>query len=93
MKALRLERLQVLLNEQADVARRCVGQEFDVLFEKPGRYNGQLIGRSPYLQSVHVAAHAHKIGEIARVRVVQTMPHSLRAELVSHAACAAEAVA
>ncbi len=94
VKAVRLERLQALLNEQAHAfARRCVGQVFDVLFEKPGRYDGQLIGRSPYLQSVHVAAHAHRIGEIARVRVVQTMPHSLSAELVSDAACAAEAVA
>jgi tRNA-2-methylthio-N6-dimethylallyladenosine synthase len=94
VKAARLERLQALLNEQAHgFARRCVGQEFDVLFEKPGRYDGQLIGRSPHLLPVHVAARGHKIGDIARVRVVQTMPHSLSAELVSDAARAAEAVA
>jgi tRNA-2-methylthio-N6-dimethylallyladenosine synthase len=92
--SVRLERLQALLNDQAHAfARRSVGQEFDVLFEKPGRYDGQLIGRSPYLQSVHVAARGHKIGDIVRVRAVQTMPNSLRAELVSDAAGAAEAVA
>jgi len=94
VKATRLERLQTLLNEQERVfLRRCVGQEFDVLFEKLGRYEGQLIGRSPFLQPVHVAARGHGIGDIARVRVVQAMSHSLSAELVSDAARAAEAVA
>jgi tRNA-2-methylthio-N6-dimethylallyladenosine synthase len=94
VKAVRLELLQALLNEQSDAfLRRCVGRAFDVLFEKPGRYDGQLIGRSPYLQSVHVAAHGHRIGDIARVRVVQAMPHSLSAELISDATSVAEAVA
>ncbi|NOT42183.1 MAG: tRNA (N6-isopentenyl adenosine(37)-C2)-methylthiotransferase MiaB [Alphaproteobacteria bacterium] len=94
VKGARLEQLQALLNEQEQAfLRRCAGQEFDVLFEKPGRYDGQLIGRSPYLQSVHVAARGQKIGDIARVRVVQTMPHSLRGELISEAVRAAEAVA
>ena len=94
VKSVRLERLQALLNEQAHAfLRRCVGQEFDVLFEKPGRHVGQLIGRSPYLQSVHVAAGGRKIGDFARVRIVQTMPHSLSGELVCDVARAAEAVA
>ncbi len=34
--------------------RAGVGQTFDVLFEKPGRHPGQIVGRSPYLQPVHV---------------------------------------
>jgi tRNA-2-methylthio-N6-dimethylallyladenosine synthase len=94
VKDARLERLQALLSEQEGASlRRCVGAEFDVLLEKPGRYDGQLIGRSPYLQSVHVAALGLKIGEIARVRVVQAMSHSLSAELVGDAARAVEAVA
>jgi tRNA-2-methylthio-N6-dimethylallyladenosine synthase len=94
VKAARLEKLQALLSEQAHTfAQSCVGQAFDVLFEKRGRYDGQLIGRSPYLQPVHVAARRHAIGDIARVRVLQAMPHSLSAELVSNAARAAEAVA
>jgi tRNA-2-methylthio-N6-dimethylallyladenosine synthase len=94
VKASRLERLQTLLNEQASAfLRRCVGEEFDVLFEKPGRHDGQLIGRSPYLQPVHVAARGHEIGDIARVRVVQAMSHSLSATLAFETARAAEAVA
>jgi tRNA-2-methylthio-N6-dimethylallyladenosine synthase len=92
VKAARLERLQALLNEQADThLRETVGREFDVLFEKPGRYEGQVIGRSPYLQSVHVTAPGYRIGQMARVRAVQAMPHSLAAVLVS--APAVEAVA
>ena len=94
VKAERLQLLQALLTEQEHgYLRGCVGQELDVLFEKPGKYDGQLIGRSPYLQPVHVAARGHEVGDFARVRVVQAMSHSLRAELVSDAAVAAEAVA
>jgi tRNA-2-methylthio-N6-dimethylallyladenosine synthase len=90
----RLLRLQASLNEQAHAfARHCVGQEFDVLFERPGRFDGQLIGRSPYLQAVHVTTREHKIGDIARVHVVQTMSLGLRAELVSDVARATQAVA
>ena len=94
VKADRLARLQALLTEHEHAnLRACIGREFEVLFEKPGRYDGQLIGRSPYLQPVHVQARGYKVGDFARVRVVQAMPHSLRAELVSEAATAAEAVA
>ena len=90
----RLERLQALLSSQEQAfLRDCVGQELDVLFERAGRYDGQLIGRSAYLQPVHVSARGQKIGEIARVRVVRAMPRSLSAELISDAALAAEAVA
>jgi tRNA-2-methylthio-N6-dimethylallyladenosine synthase len=90
VKAQRLELLQALLSQQEQAfLQSCVGLEFDVLFEKPGRYEGQLIGRSPYLQSVHVVAHGHKIGDLARVRVMQAMAHSLSAELVSKAEAAA----
>ena len=85
VKAARLEQLQALLNAQAAAfARGCVGLSFDVLFEKPGRYDGQLIGRSPYLQPVHVLAHGHKIGDMARVTVREVSAHSLAAELLSH---------
>jgi len=93
VKAERLERLQALLNAQADAfSQACVGREIDVLFEKAGRHAGQLIGRSPYLQAVHAHAGSHKIGDIARVRVTQKMSHSLGAELVTGAAAMAVAL-
>ncbi len=91
VKADRLGRLQALLSEQAQAfAQDCVGREFDVLFERPGWHEGQMVGRSPYLQGVHVTARGYKVGDMARVRVVQAMTNSLRAELVSSMA---EAVA
>jgi tRNA-2-methylthio-N6-dimethylallyladenosine synthase len=83
VKAERLQRLQTLLDAQAgDFLHSCAGRTFDVLLEKPGRYEDQLIGRSPYLQAVHVAARGHAIGEMVRVRVKDIMAHSLGAELV-----------
>jgi tRNA-2-methylthio-N6-dimethylallyladenosine synthase len=89
VKAERLERLQALLNRQAsEFAHACVGRSFDVLLEKPGRYPGQLIGRSPYLQAVHVAAGKLAIGDIVRVRISQAMAHSLRGEVAQSAAMA-----
>ena len=52
VKAERLARLQALLElQQRAFAERCVGRTLPVLFEKAGRRPGQLIGRSPYLQS------------------------------------------
>ena len=41
-----------------------IGRTFDVLFEKPGRHPGQIVGRSPYLQSVQVTAGASWIGKV-----------------------------
>ena len=83
VKARRLEELQGLLLAQTAVFyRACEGKTFDVLLEKPGRHPGQLIGRSPYLQSVNVHAPHARIGDIVNVRATEAMPNSLRAELV-----------
>ena len=56
VKADRLHRLQALLHGPADrpSTPACVGRTLPVLLEKPGRQPGQLVGRSPYLQAVHV---------------------------------------
>ncbi|WP_430250563.1 tRNA (N6-isopentenyl adenosine(37)-C2)-methylthiotransferase MiaB [Neorhizobium sp. DAR64860/K0K1] len=81
VKAERLERLQaLLLKQQADFATSCVGKTIDLLLEKPGRMPGQVIGRSPWLQSVNVDAKTSQIGEIIRVRIIGTGPNSLFAE-------------
>ena len=72
----------MLLSQAAQFAAASVGQILDVLLEKPGRHTGQIIGRSQYLQSVHVAAPDSKIGEIVRVKVIAAMTNSLKAEVV-----------
>jgi tRNA-2-methylthio-N6-dimethylallyladenosine synthase len=81
VKAERLVRLQtLLLKQQADFATSCIGKTIDLLLEKPGRMPGQVIGRSPWLQSVNVDAKTSQIGEIIRVRIIGTGPNSLFAE-------------
>ena len=82
----RLARLQALIDAHQDAFnRRAVGESFDVLFEKPGKYPGQLVGRSPYLQPVHVAAPAALIGEIRRVSINDIDRYSLFGDLESEA--------
>jgi tRNA-2-methylthio-N6-dimethylallyladenosine synthase len=83
----RLQRLQALLNaqqlafNQASVGRRCT-----VLLERTGRKPGQLIGKSPWLQSVHLETEA-KIGDLVEVELLAAGPNSLAgAELVRAAA-------
>jgi tRNA-2-methylthio-N6-dimethylallyladenosine synthase len=62
IKAERLAALQSLLNEQQRAFNQtCIGRILPVLFEKPGRHAGQLVGRSPYLQSVHANVSAETI--------------------------------
>jgi tRNA-2-methylthio-N6-dimethylallyladenosine synthase len=78
VKAERLATLQALLGaQQRAFNAACVGRILPVLFEKPGRHHGQLVGRSPYLQSVHAEAAAERIGEIVAVRISAAEPNSL----------------
>jgi tRNA-2-methylthio-N6-dimethylallyladenosine synthase len=82
IKAERLARLQDCIDRhQRAFNRRWIGRTLEVLFEKPGRVCGQLVGRSPYLQPVHVMATASLIGEIATVRVTDAASNSLFATL------------
>jgi tRNA-2-methylthio-N6-dimethylallyladenosine synthase len=83
VKSERLARLQALLNEQQLAFNKgFLGAEFDLLLERSGRQQGQLVGRSPYLQSVHIDANGHKIGEIVRVSVDNVGPNSLSAHIM-----------
>jgi tRNA-2-methylthio-N6-dimethylallyladenosine synthase len=86
----RLQALQTLISEQQTAFNEsCKGREFSVLFEKPGRRQGQGVGRSPYLQPVHVDGAAALIGELHRVRIVEVLPNSLRGVLAPPQAAAA----
>lgn len=78
VKVERLARLQqAIRRSQVAFNTGCLGARFDVLLEKPGRHAGQLVGRSPYLQPVQVAAPATLIGEIMTVTVIEVGPNSL----------------
>ncbi len=87
VKAERLAALQALLHEEQRVFNQSsVGRVLPVLFEKPGRHEGQLVGRSPYLQSVHAEAGAERIGEIVLVTIRAAQPNSLAGAIVPGAA-------
>ncbi len=74
----RLARLKALLDEQqSSFNAECVGRVLPVLFERRGRREGQLIGRSPYLQSVHAEAAPGLMGRIIPVEIAQAGPNSL----------------
>jgi len=78
VKIERLARLQALLEEQqSSFNAECVGRVLPVLFERRGRREGQLIGRSPYLQSVHAEAAPGLMGHIIPVEIAQAGPNSL----------------
>src|SRR5215469_8888043 len=79
----RLLRLQAAIDRnQAAFNAKCLGARMPVLFEKPGRHPGQLVGRSPYMQPVHVMADAPMIGETAMVTITDLSPNSLEGTLV-----------
>jgi tRNA-2-methylthio-N6-dimethylallyladenosine synthase len=80
----RLARLNALLDEQARAFNASqVGKVLPVLFERPGRHPGQLIGRSPFLQAVHATAPERMIGQIVPVRIESAARMSLAGALVT----------
>jgi tRNA-2-methylthio-N6-dimethylallyladenosine synthase len=84
VKAERLQRLQALLNRQQTAFQAAqVGRVLPVLLEKPGRMPGQVAGRSPYLNAVHLEADAGRIGSILQARIVGAGPNSLAGELAA----------
>ena len=70
VKHARLQRLQEVLNrQQIDFNRATIGHVLPVLLEKPGKHPGQLVGRTPYLQAVHIPADASEIGRVVDLRI------------------------
>ena len=79
----RLHALQaVLLEQQTAFNVSQAGKTLDVLFEKKGRHGAQAIGRSPYLQSVHVEDADHLIGQIVPVWIEHGQQNSLKGRLI-----------
>jgi tRNA-2-methylthio-N6-dimethylallyladenosine synthase len=79
----RLQRLQALINTQQTAFNvASVGKRTDILLERRGKYPGQLIGKSPWLQSVHVFSDEAKIGDMISVDLVSAGPNSLAGETV-----------
>jgi len=83
-KSARLERLHEVLNRhQRAFNEASVGRSFDVLVERPGRKPGQLIGKTPYLQSIHFDGAPRLVGSLARVEVTAGYAVSLAGRIVT----------
>ena len=85
VKASRLDELQSLLEvQQKSFNSGFIGQVVPVLFERAGRRDGHLVGRTPYLQLVHVEAAMAALGRILPVAIASASQNSLTGTL--HAA-------
>ena len=79
----RLQRLQTLLvDQQTAFNATTVGRTTDILLERQGKLPGQLIGKSPWLQSVHVVAPGLNIGDIVTIAITESGPMSLKGEML-----------
>ena len=80
----RLHILQGLITAQQRAAQDAmVGREVSVLYEKPGRMPGQMMGKSDHLHAVHVSDSAGRVGEIIRVRISASSSNSLAGVRIS----------
>jgi tRNA-2-methylthio-N6-dimethylallyladenosine synthase len=86
VKSARLHALQALLADQARAFNMSkVGQTVPVLFAEPGRKPGQLVGKTPWLQSVHAEAKPKLIGRIVEARLIAGHANSLAGEIATGA--------
>ena len=84
VKSERLAQLQQLLDAQRFAFNKgCEGQEMSVLVEREGSRDGQMTGRSPFMQSVYFESHDAQIGQIMPMRVIEGRQNSLRAEIIT----------
>ena len=78
----RLQRLQALITkQQRAIQDSMVGQTVGVLFERPGRIEGQMVGKSDYLHAVHVTGERIQAGDLRKVRIIESGSNSLAGEL------------
>jgi tRNA-2-methylthio-N6-dimethylallyladenosine synthase len=83
LKSARLQELQTLIVEQQSAYNAAsVGRRVEVLFEKQGRHPGQIAGKTPHMQAIHVIGPSSLIGRIATVEIVGTAANSLAGRLV-----------
>ena len=80
----RLSRFQALINQQqAAFNKTCEGLTMPILFDRKGKKEGQLSGRSPYFQSVYVTGNERLIGNIVDVKITNAFDNSLTGEILT----------
>jgi tRNA-2-methylthio-N6-dimethylallyladenosine synthase len=84
VKDARLHELQALLFEQQlDYNRQSVGKVMPVLFDRQGDKPGQLLGKTPWMQSVYVTAPQRHFGEIAEVTIDKAFQNGMAGTIVT----------
>jgi len=79
----RLHEIQALITTQQRATQEAmVGRQVKVLYEKPGRMPGQMVGKSDYLHAVHVDDSQGKVGDLVTVRITASGPNSLAGKLL-----------
>ena len=82
IKSMRLAILQELLTlQQTDFNQESIGTVVPVLFDRRGRKKNQIVGRSPFMQPVHVSASEDFFGKLVDVRLLTATSNSLSGKL------------
>ena len=84
IKSARLTELQTLVSEQyLEFNQSTVGQIVPVLFERKGRHEGQLQGRTPFYQAINVPANDRLLGQIVDVKITHATANAVLGEVVT----------
>ncbi|MDP2194032.1 MAG: MiaB/RimO family radical SAM methylthiotransferase, partial [Alphaproteobacteria bacterium] len=84
VKSERLQRLQALLGQQQQSFNQSkIGQTLDVLLDRTGKKDGQLLGKSPYMQSVVVDAPNRLLGQMVTVKIDKATLNSLTGSIIA----------
>ena len=85
VKSERLKRLQdILARHQTEFQEQMVGKVLPVLLEKPGRLEGQMVGKSEYLHAVHLDAPKDLTGQVVNVQILRSDRNSLSGKIVQN---------
>ena len=84
---LKLERLlvlqEILNSQQLNFNKSFVNSKMEILLERKGRKDNQLVGRTPYMQATHIENNASSIGEIVEVRINGATKNSLKGNFIN----------
>jgi tRNA-2-methylthio-N6-dimethylallyladenosine synthase len=83
VKTARLATLQELLfAQQRTFNEGFIGKTIPVLFDRHGKLDGQLLGRTPHMQSLYVQNGNGMFGQIANVKIEKVTTNSLEGVIV-----------
>ena len=78
VKTARLHELQDLIKkQQKNIQDKMIGRNVQVLFDRKGRFNNQLVGKSEYLHAVNVTDPTIAVGELKNVYITKSNTNSL----------------